>query len=246
MRRVRHAPTLNMLGTDILMSILTLLRRSSPLAAAKFTATCTEILALGKQQQAPPILKISMLNGAIALAHVELRNNRFKASELTFCSHHAIAMDEGDFWESLEAAAVASTTRKTRLLWNRYNGNAQITAKILKLLFYSPRDDATPWFSLKKNNDACDMFNYRPSENPELVTLGCAHNLKDVLNAGRRDMCIEVSGKLSFANDVVYVSFNVDLHFRRRRPPGPRDNNEFDDEIVFSNARIINLIIKSI
>ena len=221
-----------------MLSIMAVLRRSSPLAASNFTETCNEILTIGKQQ-ATTVLKISMLNGAIALAHVEFTQNRFKASDLTFCSHHAIAMEEGEFWAGLEATAVSKTGRIR--LWTRYTGNAQIASKIVKLLFYSPRADATPWFSLRQNDD---VFNYHPSENPKIVTLGCSHDLADVLHAGARDRCVEISGKMSFANDAVCILFHVDLHFRRRRPPGPRDNNDFDDDIVFSNARIVNLVLK--
>ena len=235
---MRVAPTIQMLGTDLLLYIMTLLRRSSPLAAMQFTATCKELLALCKQNPRP-LLKISMLKGQLALAYMEtiVRHNRFKtANELALCSGHAIVMDEDLFWPSMPS----STTKNTRF-WHRYDGNARIADNICRLLFYSPCDDAAPRFSIKDINGA--VFNYHPSTPPETVTLGCAHDLWGVLHAGMRDKCVEVSGKMSFPNEVVSVSFNVDLHFQRRRPSGPRDNNEFQDSIVFSNAKLINLVL---
>jgi len=49
---------------------------------------------------------------------------------------------------------------------------------------------------------------------------------------------------MSFDNDMVRISFTVDLTYHRRRPPGPRDNNEFDDDISFSNAKVVSMVLK--
>lgn len=241
MRQPGHTQILQILGTDILMLILTLLRRSSPFSGMRFAGTCRLLRDLGKETSLR-ILKISMYRAAIVLAHVEpIPNNRFKTRELTYCSQNCTAIEADTFWAALHEVGPREKTTQNDRLWYNYNCGKWIAVAVCRLLFESPRINAIPQFSLKENDS---IFHYHPSERPTSVVLGCGYRFRDHLHSGVRDRPLEVVGNMSFDNDTVRISFTVDLTYHRRRPPGPRDNNEFDDDISFSNAQVVSMVMK--
>lgn len=239
MRQPRNTQILQILGTDILMLILTMLRRSSPLSGMRFTGTCSLLRALGKETPLC-ILKVSMYRAATVLAHVEpIPGNRFKANNLTYCLRNSTSIESDTFWAAVNE--VGPREKRKDRLWYKYNGGKWVAVAVCRLLFESPRHDATPQFSLKENDS---IFHYHPSERPTSVVLGCGYRFRDHLHAGVRDRPLEVVGNMSFDNDMVCIAFTVDLTYHRRRPPGPRDNNEFDDDISFSNAKVVSMVLK--
>ncbi|MDA9603546.1 hypothetical protein N9S30_00160 [bacterium] len=235
----RHAQQLNILETDILVLILTMVRRSSPFSAMRFAGTCRLLRALGKDTPLR-ILKLSMYRAAIVLAHVEpITSNRFKTSNLTYCSQRSTSMEVDTFFAAVNE--VGSRGTRNDRLWYKYDCGEWIATAVCRILFYSPRLNAIPQFSLKENDT---VLHYHPSERPKSATLGCVCRFRDHLHAGVRNRPLHVVGTMSFDNDMVRISFTVDLSYHRSIPRGPRDNNEFDDDIAFSNAQIVSMVLK--
>ena len=183
-----------------------------------------------------------MYRAAIVLAHVEpIHLNLFKVRNITYCSQRSTSLEVDTFWAALHEVGPREKTTRNDRLWYNYNCGKWITVAVCRLLFESPRINAIPQFSLKENDS---VFHYHPSERPTSVVLGCGYRFRDHLHAGVRDRPLEVVGNMSFDNDMVRISFTVDLTYHRRRPPGPRDNNEFDDDISFSNAKVVSMVLK--
>jgi len=239
---MKHSQMLNIMQTDILLMIVTLLRRSSPLSGMLFTSTCRLLRDLGKEIPIR-VLKLSMFRGDILLAHAEhTRNNRFKTSEITYCAQANTSINTHHFWLDITGTPLQrQTTNLTDRPWYQYEGGRFVTKKICQLLFNPGRLCLPPRFSLNENNS---FFHYHPSSNPEAVGLGCAKRLRDCLHAGDGNKAIEVAGIMAFKNDTVLVSFTLDCVYERRLPEGHSFNNGHNDFIVMRNATIVSIVLK--